>query len=286
MLSKLLTIPAAALASAAVLTACGGTPPPHLSARAQAIAYMRSHPVAPRPGMTTAVVLSSDSVGFLKAAARQAHCPATLMVAIKGSVGNLPGCGAWSATVETAAGTVAHLACGSIAARRLCPTDLLANGYIPSDGDYLRFRTDGRITGPAEVQVIREFAVDILGPDPDSGPWITTRAAPTPLKLALSYMRRHPVPHRHGMTAGVVVSDYASGTIWSVTWTLTIALPSGPPVTVPCVNGQVKRTCPWLAGPDVLGGAASPNPVGVYLYFRSDGVIAKHGDTHVIGRGW
>jgi hypothetical protein len=103
--------------------------------------------------------------------------------------------------------------------------------------------------------------------------------------MSVAYIKAHPVPARQGMTAGIVTDAGAGGTIDSVTWTLTAVTGSGRAVSLACVNGQVHRNCPWLPGPDVLGGAASAWPLGTYLYFRSDGNLSSTSDTRVIKAG-
>ncbi|MGH3405336.1 MAG: hypothetical protein ACRDRJ_22955, partial [Streptosporangiaceae bacterium] len=168
----------AAAVLAALVAACGSGPPSPASPRAEAIAFMRAHPVAAVSGMTAGVIVTVDDAGFAGAAAREAGCPVALTAEVMGAVGSLPGCGAWLATAETAAGQVAVLSCGSIAARRECPLEERAGGYIPLPGDYVRFVTGGQIAAWSDIRVIEEFAVAaLLAQASGSGlGWVTSPA--------------------------------------------------------------------------------------------------------------
>ena len=163
----------AALALAAA--GCGTASPP----TAEAAAWMAQHPAAERAGWADAIILPGGwaDVGFIGAAAAQA-CPGTHLDAYK--VGNLPGCGAWTATALTDAGQLVSLACGSIPARAECPLFRYADGYIPSGGDYVRIRPgSGQITGWDSIQVIEEFAdlsPVLMASDPGGPVWATTPA--------------------------------------------------------------------------------------------------------------
>ncbi|MGH3194279.1 MAG: hypothetical protein ACRDOL_44865, partial [Streptosporangiaceae bacterium] len=85
-------------------------------------------------------------------------------------VGNLPACGAWTATALTAAGQVVNLACGSIPGRVECPLWEPASGYVPSAGDFVRIPPGGgQITSPAGLQVIELFADSVLLLDQSDG---------------------------------------------------------------------------------------------------------------------
>jgi hypothetical protein len=111
------TGPRGGLALAAVLLAAGcssGQPAP----RAEAAAWMAAHPAPARPGLVNVMILPG---GFAGAAAAQA-CPGLRLTAWRvPAAGDLPGCGAWTATALTVTGQVVRLACGSIPARRECP---------------------------------------------------------------------------------------------------------------------------------------------------------------------
>jgi hypothetical protein len=160
----------------ASMAACAVPAP---SAAAEALAYMRAHPVAPEAGMTQAVILTVDDVGFAGTAAQEARCPASLAAVVRGAAGSEPGCGAWSGTAETAAGQLASFSCGSIPARAACPLMLTASGYVPSPGDYVRIRLHVQIASPGDIQVITEFAVGSIlsqAPDPGGPVFVTTPA--------------------------------------------------------------------------------------------------------------
>jgi hypothetical protein len=162
------------------------------AAAAEAAAWMAQHPAAERPGWVDAMILPGGwaDVGFIGAAAREA-CPSMYKDGNGDNpqtealiVGNLPGCGAWTATALTDTGQVVSLACGSIPARAECPLFLYADGYIPSGGDYVRIRSadlpgGGQITGWDSIQVIQEFAdmaPILMEPDPGGPVWATTPA--------------------------------------------------------------------------------------------------------------
>lgn len=166
--------PLAAGTLAGIAAACaGGT----LHApQAEALAYMRAHPVPAAAGMTTGIVMSDDDEGFAGAAAAEARCPASLTAYTAGSVGSLPLCGAWDAVVETPDGRTVRIACGSIAGRVACPAWLnSASGYVPDAGDYIRFTSAGQVVTAADVQVLAWFAVDIPEPD-NTAPFVVTPA--------------------------------------------------------------------------------------------------------------
>ena len=171
-------IPATALAAATA--ACGGVAVVQVSPSAEALAYVRAHPVRPVAGMTTGVLLSVDVAGFAGAAATEAGCPPSLTAYIAPAAGSPPACAAWSATAETAAGAEVSLSCGSAAARLPCPmlVDGNENTYVPSPGDFVRFRTGGLISAPGDIRPITQFALlDLLGQSPDPGPvFVTTWA--------------------------------------------------------------------------------------------------------------
>lgn len=180
------TLAALAVTAPLMLAGCGtGHPSPPVT---EAAAWMAQHPAAERPGWVDAMILPGGwaDVGFIGAAARQA-CPGMhkdgngddpqteALIA-----GDLPGCGAWTATALTDTGQVVSLACGSIPARAECPLWRYADGYTPSGGDYVRIRPGGgRITGWGSVQVIQEFAdmaPVLMEPDPGGPVWATTPA--------------------------------------------------------------------------------------------------------------
>lgn len=171
------------------------------TARAEAAAWMAEHPAREVPGLVNAMILPGGwaDYGFAGAAGRQA-CPGwpedtggvpqptASPTATPGAytdarlVGNLPGCGAWTATALTVAGRLVTLACGSIPARVECPLWQYANGYVPSGGDYVRIRPGGgQVTSWADLQVIELFADDTPLLDPDAeveanSGWITSPA--------------------------------------------------------------------------------------------------------------
>jgi hypothetical protein len=170
--------------------------------RVEAAAWMAEHPAREVPGLVNAMILPGGwaDYAFAGAAGRQA-CPgwpedasgvpqpAASPAATPGAytasylVGNLPACGAWTATALTVAGQVVTLECGSIPARAECPLWRYANGYVPGGGDYVRIRPGGgQITSWAGLQVIELFAdlSPLLEPDvDDNGGWITSPARVT-----------------------------------------------------------------------------------------------------------
>jgi hypothetical protein len=154
---------------------------------------MAAHPAPTRPGWANAMILPGGyaDVGFIDAAGRQA-CPGwpeaggdpsppagTQLAAWHApAAGNLPGCGAWTATALTAGGQVIKLACGSIPARVECPFFRHKDGYIPSGGDYMRIR-DGirQVAGWGDLQVIEQFAdLSLMEPDPGGPVFVATPA--------------------------------------------------------------------------------------------------------------
>lgn len=144
---------------------------------------------------------------------------------------------------------------------------------------------DGRSAYGAIAPAPRHPSGCVLLPgDPQCNALVTAHTAVLANRevLSVAYIKAHPVRARKGMTPGIVTDATAGGTIDSVTWTLTVVTGTGRALWLTCVNGQVHRICPWLPGPDVLGGAASTWPVGDYLYFRSIGKIASPADTRVI----
>ncbi len=167
--------PMAVAAAAGIIAACGGTPQ---TPRAEALAYMKSHP-APvfSPGMTAGIVLADEDKGFAGAAAVQAGCPASLTAYTARSVGSPPGCGAWTITVETAVGRAAVVSCGSIPARQACPMLLDGNPdtYVPTPGDYILFNADGHVDTAAGIRLLTFEAVDVPVTD-DNAPFVTTSA--------------------------------------------------------------------------------------------------------------
>jgi hypothetical protein len=165
----------ATLGIASATAACGGAAP---SPAAAALAYMQAHKVPAVAGMTAGVVLASNDVGFFGTAARQAQCPATLTAFTAGAAGGQPLCGAFDATVETPSGQVVAISCGSIAGRTACPPMLTAPGvYIPSPGDYIRFRDGGVIAASGDIQGLAMFAVNVPLHDTGGPVWVTAPAS-------------------------------------------------------------------------------------------------------------
>jgi hypothetical protein len=171
-------IPTAAvtLAAAAAAAGCASQHTPAPTPSQVATAYMRAHPQPAVPGTTTGIILTSEVRGFLGKAATEAGCPANLTAAITRAVGSLPGCGAWTATAVTPAGTIMTITCGSIPARQACPLMLRPNGYVPVPGDYVRFQPYVPVALMGNVQLITISAVDVPGGDPGGPEWVTTAA--------------------------------------------------------------------------------------------------------------
>lgn len=147
---------------------------------------------------------------------------------------------------------------------------------------------DGRSAHAASAAGPRHVSGCVLLPgDPQCNALVTAHTAVLAYRefVSVRYIKANPVPARKDMAAGIVTDAAAGGTIDSVTWTLTVVTGTGRAVSLACVNEQVHRNCPWLPGPDVLGGAASTWPIGDYLYFRSDGNLSSPDDTRVIKAG-
>lgn len=127
----------------------------------------------------------------------------------------------------------------------------------------------------------------LLPGDPQCNALVTAHTAVLANRevMSVAYIKAHPVPARKGMTAGIITDATVGGTFDSVTWTLTVVTGTGRALWLTCINEQVHRQCPWLDGPDVIGGAASDFHIGTYLYFRSDGEITSRHDTQIIKAG-
>lgn len=181
------------------------------SAQAEASAWMAAHPAPVRAGWVNAMILPGQfaDVGFAGPAGRQA-CPdmpetdgvpapspspspagtAALTAWHEPAMGNLPGCGAWTATALIGTtGQVVKLACGSIPGRVECPFFRLADGYIPGGGDFVRLRAAAltaalaggwsQVGGFGDLAVIEEFADSALMLlEPDGGSGYATAPAP------------------------------------------------------------------------------------------------------------
>jgi hypothetical protein len=98
-------------------------------------------------------------------------------------------------------------------------------------------------------------------------------------KVALAYLKSHPVPHRRGMVAGITVANSAYGNdLWDA-FSLTALTASGHTVMVLCGDPRTERSCPLQKGevdlPDDLTN-------GIYLYVRADGAGNAPGDYRLI----
>lgn len=113
------------------------------------LAYMKAHPVPPRPGMTAGIVTSVTWLGD-QCKPRAPHTAALV-------VGQDP-CAAWSFTIITAAGQTLKVSCGSIG--RPCPATVPQNVSPGEEGEYLYVPDGGRITPSRPVAFLECTTLD------------------------------------------------------------------------------------------------------------------------------
>ena len=94
------------------------------------------------------------------------------------------------------------------------------------------------------------------------------------IRTVMAYVRAHPVPHRHGMIAGIVTGDYCAGPGGSWAQILDRSWRGiGHPLNAPTVwCGKGNRPC---SVPDF-------NDIGAYEYVPRSGIVRQPGDVQVI----
>lgn len=93
------------------------------------------------------------------------------------------------------------------------------------------------------------------------------------IREAVAYVRAHPVPHRHGMIAGIVTADYCAGRDWAQ---ILVTPKKGALPTIWCgtdlSTGKSYGPC---SVPDF-------NDIGAYEYAPRSGGVRRPSDIQVI----
>jgi hypothetical protein len=116
-----------------------------------ALAYMRAHPVPPKPGMTAGIITSVTELGDQPGTGLgSAQCAGVKTAAyLVPAVGQDP-CTAWYFTVVTPAGKTLRVSCGGLGAPCLAPQNVMPG----DEGQYLYVPSAGQVTPAAPVAYI------------------------------------------------------------------------------------------------------------------------------------